>query len=211
MRLLSSAIILVLCVIAVGRGWNIAGFAEAEARVATRGGDVEVVRRWVGVPGLSGPALAVIVAREGRIGSPEASEARSDDLARLLSLRPLASADWLALAAVRLEAGKPTPAVEAALTMSWLTGPNEGSIMWRRAVFGILHWDALSPDAHNRIVADLAGSVVGHAASGEDFTLAGRLLSRQPQAMRLTVTEKLRAAGVSEADLEKLGLPGDHG
>ena len=64
----------------------------------------------------------------------------------------------MALAAVRLEAGKPAAQVEAALTMSSLTGPNEATVMWRRAVFGILHWEVLSPDAHNRTVTDLAWS-----------------------------------------------------
>ena len=92
--------------------------------------------------------------------------------------------------------------------MSSLTGPNEAAIMWRRAVFGILHWEILSPDAHNRTVTDLAGCVLGHAASGEDLALAGRLLGRQSAAMRLTVAERLRAAGVSDADLERLGLAG---
>jgi hypothetical protein len=211
MRLLSSLIILTLCIVTVVRGWHIAGFAEARVRVADGRGDVEALRRWVGVPGLTTPALAALVARGGRVGSPEALRAHIDDLAHLLSLRPLSSADWLSLAAARLEAEKPTPQVEAALTMSWLTGPNEAAIMWPRAVFGILHWEALSPDARDRVVTDLAGSVVGHAASAEDLTLAGHLLSRQSIDNRAAIAQKLRAAGVSDAELEKLGLPGSNG
>lgn len=207
-RLLSSLVILTLCVLTVAQGWRLAGFATARARAVSGSGEIETLRRWVGVPGLSSPALAFLVAREGRIGSAEALQTRSNDLIHLLSLRPLSSADWLSLAAARLEAEKPAKEVEAALTMSWLTGPNEGAIMWPRAVFGILHWEALSQDAHDRVVTDLAGSIVGHAATAEDLSLAGHLLARQSIEVRTTIAKQLSVAGVTEAQLQKLGLPG---
>jgi len=202
---------LTLCVVTVVRGWHMVGFAEARARVVAGNADVEGLRQWIGVPGLSTPALALLVAREGQIGSPEALRVRSDDLTHLLSLRPLSSADWLALAAARLEAERPATEVEAALTMSWLTGPNEAPIMWPRAVFGILHWEALSEEPQNRVVADLSSSIVGHAATAEDLSLAGHLLSRQSRDVRAAIATKLRTDGVTEADLAKLGLPGADG
>jgi len=208
-RLFTSLLILSMCLFTVVRGWSITHFAEARARLLSGTAGADALRPWVGVPGLTGPALESSLAVVSAEDTDVARRRRSDDLVALLSVRPLSSANWLSLAANWQERSRHAPDVEGALSMSSLTGPNEGSLMWRRAVFGLLHWETLSEEAHGRTTTDLAGAMLGHVLVGDEVTLAGRLLSHKSSETRARIAAMLRGAGLPAAELTQLGLPGD--
>ena len=164
------------------------------------------IQSSIGVAGVNGPALALKLAASRAQESTE----QVSDLAHLLAARPLSSPDWLSLAAAELENGGSPAETERALTMSYLTGPNEGPLLWRRAVFGLLHWEDLESDLHRVVINDLGGAVVDHIASAEDIALASHLLAQKPQETRDTIAKSLRDSGIDPADLARLGLPSDH-
>jgi len=210
-RWITSFIILGLCGLAIIRGWSITEFAVARANPASDATKANALRAWIGVPGLTGPVLENSLALPVADDSDEALRKRSDDLGALLSARPLSPAEWLSLAAVRLEIKEPESKVQSALAMSWLTGPNEGSLMWRRAMFGLLHWETFPNEAHNRTIADLAGSILGHVTMREEVGLAGHLLSRKSIETRSRIAQMLRASGLHSPELLELGLSGEGG
>jgi hypothetical protein len=210
-RLVTSFIILLCCTLALIRGWGITQFAEARARLVSGTAGADALRPWVGVSGLTGPALENSLAIVTISDDDAALRKRSDDLAALLSVRPLSSANWLSLAATRLESGRSASEVEGALAMSWLTGPNEGILMWRRAMFGLLHWETFPEEARSRTITDLAGAMLGRVTRGDEVSLAGRLLSHKSIETRSRIADMLRAAGLPSPEVLKLGLPGDDG
>jgi hypothetical protein len=210
-RFLTSFVILSCCGLAMIRGWSISQFAEARVRLASDIAKADALRAWIGVPGLTGPVLENSLAIATGDDSDEALRRGSDELGALLSARPLSSTEWLSLAAVWLESERPASEVQGALAMSWLTGPNEGSVMWRRAMFGLLHWETFPKEVHNRSIADLAGAILGHVTKGEEVSLAGHLLNQKPIETRSRIAEMLRASGLHSPELVKLGLPGEGG
>jgi hypothetical protein len=207
-RLATALIVMGCCLFAVVRGWSIVQFAEAQARIEANRASAEIMRPSIGTPGLTGPALEVMLATARPDGD---DEARSDALTALLAEHPLSSVNWLSLAATRLANQNPLSEVQSAAMMSWLTGPNEGNFMWRRAMFGLLHWETLTSDAQRRTIADLSGAVLEHIASGEDISLARNVLSREPSEIRARIGDMLRLSGVDQPQLTKLGLPSDGG
>ena len=119
-----------------------------ETRPGSRPGAIpgtagETARRWLGIPGLGRSAFDLPLAQIASI-DPEMGEQRAAELTALLAARPLSSQAWLSLAVFRLVARERPPSVLAALRLSWLTGPNEGSVLWQRGVFGLALWDFLA-------------------------------------------------------------------
>jgi len=214
-RLLTSLCILGICGYGVIEGWHIARFAKVHDWVEANGSQPDriragALRQWVGLPGLTSAALQGLLLISDNPSSDTANK-RPDDLAALLSVRPLSAAEWLALAAIRFGNARPMGDVESALTMSYLTGPNESDVMWQRAIFGLLHWEVLPLAAHRQTIADLSGAILGHAASSDDLRLAGHLLEGKPSQARSQIAEMLQGVGIRPLDLARLGLAGDRG
>jgi hypothetical protein len=204
MRLLTAVAVIGLCAFAAFRGWGIVGFAVARAHGAS--GDQQAVRAWIGVAGLAGAAREASLTQVADPADIEGARQRGEDLAAILSVRPLSSTNWLSLAGMRLVTAQPYQQVLAALTMSWVTGANEGAVMLQRGIFGLLQWEALPPDARKRIIADLAGVVLGTSIHDVSITPAKNVLSNKSADTRREIAGLLRAEGVSATELARMGL-----
>jgi hypothetical protein len=74
-----------------------------------------------------------------------------------LATSPLSASDWLTLAEQRQQNGEPLLSWVAALSMSRLSGSNEGEVMAGRAELCLSHWDDLPPSVQIDTVADIIG------------------------------------------------------
>jgi hypothetical protein len=114
--------------------------------------------------------------------------------------------DWTAFAADDIATRKPQGDINTALQMSWVTGPNEGRVMWERALAGLLEWDALPSEAHREVAADLAGAMLGDAIDDQTVELAAAIIGRKQVSSQKDIVTQLRIAGVPARDFRKLGL-----
>jgi hypothetical protein len=205
MRLLTILIILVTCGYAAMRGYQIVGFAAAWHQ-RTRGEAVDGLLRWRAVPGIAGTALKASLMQMPFEASPDATHTRSEVLVQLLAVRPLSSTEWLSLAGSRVASGAPSEQVISALTMSHLSGPNEGILMQQRGIFGLLLWETLPDAVRRRVIRDLAGAI---RETGLADLTANRvkeiLLDISPED-RAQITAMLDTEQVSRAILARIGL-----
>jgi hypothetical protein len=109
---------------------------------------------WTHTPGIAVFARRRVVSELGE--SADANE-RLAATADLLSRAPLDSSAWAMLAAMRFASGAPVEEGVNALSMSNLTGPNEGQIMAARAFLAIPLWRVLPPANRRWAVRDLVG------------------------------------------------------
>jgi hypothetical protein len=131
---------------------------------------------------------------------------RADGLAAIAAIHPLSSANWLALAGMRLVTGQPYQQVLDALAMSALTGPNEGAIMLQRGVFGLLQWERLPEDVRRHTATDLAGAILGTSVQDVDLLSAKNILREKSPQTRQELADLLRADGVPASELDRMGL-----
>jgi hypothetical protein len=206
LRWLSSFAIIALCGFVAIRGWSLAQFAEQRARILSNPNEVVSVGQWMGIPGLASAALETALKQKPAASGIDDPQKRAETLAKLLALRPLSSKDWLQLAVMRLVAGEQQKQVLAALLMSSVTGPNEGGIMWQRGVVGRSVWQALPPGAGQRAIDDLAGVMRVTSVSNGDMSAVRNVLDMKPADTRSAIADRLRAEGVTEADLGRMGL-----
>jgi hypothetical protein len=206
LRWLTSVAIIAVCGFAAIRGWSIAQFAEQRARISSAASTVGGVGRWMGVPGLAGAALETALKQKPAASGIDDAQKRAETLAKSLAVRPLSSKDWLQLAVMRLMTGEPQKQVLAALLMSSVTGPNEGGVMWQRGVLGLSLWQALPPDARQRTIDDLAGVFRVVPVGDGDMSAIKNVLDMKPAETRAAIADLLRAKGVTEADLDRMGL-----
>jgi hypothetical protein len=201
MRLLTILIILVTCGYAAMRGREVVGFAVAEEQ--TRSDAADSFLRWRDVPGISGAAINAALSRMPFETSSADAERRADTLGMLLAVRPLSSSDWLSLAGVRVALDAPRDKVISALTMSYLSGPNE-DIMLQRGIFGLLQWEMLTDADRQRIIRDLAGAITANAIS--DLGTIKLILNQKSAEARSNIQAMLGAERVPPADLARIGL-----
>jgi hypothetical protein len=206
LRWLASFAIIALCGFAVVRGWSLAQFAEERARISSNANAVGGVGRWMGVPGLAGAALETALKQNPAASGIDDAQKRAETLAKLLAVRPLSSKEWLQLAVMRLVAGEPQKQVLAALFMSSVTGPNEGGVMWSRGVLGLSLWQALPADARQRTIDDLVGVMRVTPVGDGEMSAVKDVLDMKPAETRSAIADLLRAEGVTEADLGRMGL-----
>ena len=201
MRLLTILIVLVTCGYAAMRGWEVVGFAVAVEQ--TRGDAADSFLGWRDVPGISGAAINAALSRMPFETSPADAERRADTLGMLLAVRPLSSSDWLSLAGVRVASDAPRDKVISALTMSYLSGPNE-DIMLQRGIFGLLQWEMLTDADRQRVIRDLAGAITANAIP--DLGTIKLILDQKSAEARSDVQAMLGAERVPPADLARIGL-----
>ena len=181
-------------------------FSNARTRVAEREHRADAVHRWTAVPGLASEALEASLADVADPTDIDAARKRREALNAILSVRPLSSTNWLSLAGVRFISGEEYDGVLGALAMSSLTGGNEGFVMVRRGIFGLVQWEALPPDVRKRVIADLAGAVLNSAVPDDEIGPAKSVLSTKTVDTRQEIAGLLRAQGVSAIDLARMGL-----
>jgi hypothetical protein len=203
MRVLTVFVIIALCLFAGIRGRSIAEFAEAQS-VSNRTG-ADDLRRWVEVPGVRAAALQTMLARTG-VSDSEGARQRAERLTALLSVRPLSSEEWLSLAEMRLITGQPAKDVQSALLMSSVTGPNEDYVMWQRGLFGLFIWRSLPTDARRQTIRDFAGALRGVPIGDHEIIAAKSVLNAKSVEARSEITLLLKAEGLSNAELGRVGL-----
>jgi hypothetical protein len=204
MRVLTALAIIVLCLFAVVRGWNITEFAQAQAG-STRS-DVDDLARWVRVPGVTSAALQAELAQAAALSDVANARQRSKILTALLSVRPLSSEEWLSLAEMRLITAQPEKDVQSALLMSSVTGPNEDYVMWQRGLFGLFIWHTLSVDARRQVIRDFAGALRGMPLGDREINAAKYLISTKSNEARSEISQFLKAEGLSNTDFARVGL-----
>ena len=146
--LLTALAVVGICGLPVWQGFDLIRYATADSKP-------EAAHPWFAVSGLAFSAREYALTSVDDSSDDKAIRKRHDELAEMLTLRPLSSYYWEQLAEIRLTAHEvPTKAVEA-LELSAVTGPNEGYIITHRGLFGIWQWELLPPEIQKRVVADL--------------------------------------------------------
>jgi hypothetical protein len=202
-RLLTAVVVAGLCVFAVVHGWRIITFTVARAHL---GADPQAVKAWVAAPGLAGAAREASLTAVTDPSDVAAARMRAEDLAAVLSVWPLSARNWLSLAGVWLVTGQPYEQVLGAMAMSSVTGPNEGSLMLQRGIFGVLQWEVLPATARKRVITDLAGIVMGTPVQDVETNSARAVLTSKPAATQREIADLLRAEGVPARELARMGL-----
>jgi hypothetical protein len=183
-RLLTALAVIGMSAFSMSMGVELTRFALAEMSA----GDETLGNRvatWTNTPGIAVFARRRVVSELG--GAADANE-RLAATADLLSRAPLDSGAWAMLAAMRFASGAPVEKGVSALSMSNLTGPNEGRIMAARAVLAVPLWRVLPPASRRWAVNDLVG---GWADVTEARHAVLRVSLRQQAAQ---TREEIRAA-----------------
>ena len=202
MRVVTSVLVVGLCLFAMSRGWTVIGRAHALAS----GADTLVSSDWMGEPTVATSAIGPAVGEMGSAAGIEEAAHHVDRLTWLLTERPLSSAAWLALAGMRLVTAAPYGDVLAALKMSSITGANEERVMWQRGMFGLMQWEALPPDARQRTIADLSGVMIYGEFRDDQVISAERVLAAKAPKFRAQIATMLADAGVQPKALMRIGL-----
>jgi hypothetical protein len=130
-----------------------------------------------------------------------AANERRKALSTFLSIKPLSPSHWLSLSGMEFATAQRMEDVLEALTLSALTGPNEGYVMAVRGIFGLSVWEDLSPDLKRRVAMDLA------AGEMPDYEKLRAVLSAKSAAVRHELRGAVLAAGLSPKEVEeRLGL-----
>jgi hypothetical protein len=206
MRLLTAFVMIGLSAFAIFEGWSIASFGKARTEIAGEDASANAIRRWGGIPGLTGAVLQATLTPMKGAADIDASRRRADKLAALLAVHPLSATNWLSLAGMRLVTAQPYEAVLAASAMSALTAPNEGSMMVQRGIFGLLQWEALPADARQRTVNDLAGVIVAMSIGKAEINMIKTIVSIKSASTRSQIANLLGANGASTSELARIGL-----
>ena len=202
-RLGTAFVVLALCTFAGSRGWSTAQFAIMRSEL-DHPAQVGPLGPWIGAPGVTAAALSATLTQMTDAADVDGAAKRADQLAALLSVRPLSSRHWLSLAEMRLVTERPKEEVVTALEMSWVTGPNEGTLMWQRGVFGVLIWELLSPEKRKLTIEQIARAMNGTPIDDSELVSAKKALSQKSAEARAEIAVLMRAE--SELQATRLGL-----
>ena len=205
-RLLTALAVIGLCGLAVSRGFDVIRFANAKVGVSAYERRADAVRRWTGVPGVAGAALEVSLTDPVDATTIAGGRRRSDELAAIISVRPLSSMKWLALAGTRVVTEQSFDKVLAALSLSSLTGPNEGYVMSQRGIFGLVQWERLPEDVRKRTVTEFVAALLQHSMSNQETDVARGVLATKDAATHEEILDRLRAEGLPSGEIARIGL-----
>jgi hypothetical protein len=199
-RFWTAIIVIGICAFSVVRGVNIVRFSLAMATIGSSESRAEIIAKWATVPGIASTALQSKLKEKIDPSNLAAANSRREALSAILSIEPLSSTDWLSLSGVQLITDQPMDQVLATLTLSALTGPNEGYIMAERGIFGASLWEDLSPDLRRRAAVDLAAEEV-------DGGKVRTTLSEKSEGVRGELRSAILATGLSPKEVKRrLGL-----
>jgi hypothetical protein len=194
-RFCTAIVIIGICGLSVARGSSIVRFSFAMVNIESLKNRAEVTHPWSAVPGVASRALQAELA--DKIDPSKAAISRRERLSAILSIKPLSSSDWFALCQLRLKMDQPMEQVLETLTLSLVTGPNEGYIMPERGILGLYLWEDLSADLKWRAARDLA---TGGKPDSEKFRT---VLALKPEAVRNELGRALLAAGLSAEEVDR--------
>ncbi|HET8720546.1 MAG TPA: hypothetical protein VFM24_00865 [Nitrospira sp.] len=207
-RYITALVVIAIGIFAIGRGWQIVSFSLAMAGQQTAEERHAIVTHWGTTPGLASTALRTALADRIDLADQKAANRQREALIAILSIKPVSAREWMSLSAVQLITDQSMDDVLESLKMSTLTGPNEGSVMVERGVYGVSLWEQLSPDLKSRVATDLIPTLFPRTpGEGQEGGKLRALVSAQSERVRRELKQALLASGVSAGDLEqRLGL-----
>ena len=207
-RLLTAVVMIGICGFSIVRGFGIVRFSLAMANVDSSEKRAEIVSSWSSAPDVASRALQADLAYQIDPSDRKAANRRRQTLAALVSIKPMASYDWLSLSGLQFITDQPMEQVFDSLELSMLTGPNEGHVMGERAVFAVSLWERLPADLKRHAAADVAGIMFPRTpAEGAEVGKFQAVLATQPEWVRSELREAVVATGVSPKQIEnRLGF-----
>jgi hypothetical protein len=200
-RVVTAFALIVVSSLTAWSGANIVGFIKTEGEVASHKADATALASWFDTPALAIAARQAAVPDVADLADTGQVRRRLQELTAVLAVRPLSPVNWLSLASARLLTGEPFDKVIAALSMSSVTGPNEGTVMSQRGTFGLWQWESLPASMRESTMKDLAGAMLGGTISEEERRADIRILSTKGTAVRREIASMLRARGVPAKEL----------
>jgi len=204
LRLLTAVVLIGICGLSVARGLGIAHFSLATASIDSPERRADIVNRFSSAPDVASRALQVDLANLIDPSDQKGANRRRQTLTALVSIKPMASYDWLLLSGLQFVTDQPMEQVFDSLELSMLTGPNEGYVMGERAVFAVSLWERLPSDLKSHVAIDVAGMMF--SIIPEEGAKVGKfqsVLATQPDWVRNELREALVATGVSPSEIEK--------
>jgi hypothetical protein len=198
-RFCTAIVVIGICGFAAVWGWNIAHFSLAMMNVDSAKKRAEA-GAWASVPGIAAIARHAEMMDKIDPSDVTAANEQLQALSAFLSVKPLSSYHWLLLASMEFATAQRMDDVLDALTLSALTGPNEGYIMVQRGIFGLSVWEDLPADLKKRVVADLTAEKIT-----ENPNFRG-VLSSKPQEVRNELRTALLAEGLPLKAVQRLGF-----
>ena len=204
MRVLTALLIVGACTFVIARGWELARFSVVYSELdEDENADLnKALAPWRDVSGLGFRVRQATLTVVDTWDEKAKTEARRQELTDLLTVKPLSSGYWLSLARMRVATGEDRESVAKALEMSFLTGPNEGYLMWQRATFGLLVWERMPQNIRFRAAVDLQVDAV----STEQIASTRSILSEKTAQERLEIRSLLQSRGLSPKHLSALGF-----
>jgi hypothetical protein len=185
------------------RGWEIVRFSIAEAAVGASN-HADIFQPWVGVPGLAFSARDASLTAITNSGGEAMAAKQYDEISDILSVKPASAGYWLTLSRMRLIAGQSSSKVLEALSLSELTGANEGDVLSWRGIFGLSLWDGAPPEVRRRTITDLAAALPQITVRQQ--SVARAILLEKADNVRQEIRAQLLAEGASADRLPGIGL-----
>lgn len=201
-RYLTAFLIIIVCIFAASRGFDILRFSVADQYLKPGKDRTEAIAQWVDVSSLAFPAREALLtpASPGDISS---AVKRRVDLEAILSIRPLSSRYWLALSQMMFITGQPENEMLEALRLSLLTGPNEGYVMIPRGIFGLALWERLPTIDRSHIAVDIGTAIQSDANRAKlEFVLLSKAKNIQEEVRDAVILSNPETAD----EFTKIGL-----
>src|SRR4051794_36499786 len=102
LRWLTAIVVIAICGLCVAQGWAVAHFALASENIDSSETRAEIINTWKDVPGLASTALRAELNYAIDSSDLNAANRRREAITAMLSIKPLASIDWLGLSGMQL-------------------------------------------------------------------------------------------------------------
>jgi len=206
MRVIAIFLVVGLCGFAAARGWKLIEFVTPQVFLADAKVSPDRLRKWADTAGVAGAAREALLAQARSGALPIDATRWADGLTSLLEVRPLTPAGWLSLAGTRVVSGAPEAQVLSALTMSRISGPNEGAVTLQRGIFGLLQWETLPQEDRRKTARDLAGAMLAGSITGDAASIIRGVLAAKLRDVRAEISGMLGAEQVPSSRLTQIGL-----
>jgi hypothetical protein len=209
LRNFTAAVVISCCALVLVEGARILIFSSVESHLRTQPNITnDDIRGWYNVPGVQLQARIALLNYYREKTNRVALTVTRDQLVDVLSVGPMSSSQWIALAWMQFLTGEPRGNMLKSFTMSVLTGRNEGSIMIDRAIFGVSTWELLPPEGRQRIIVDLAATAES-MFDNERMRFINILKSKSKQSREEIRIALAGTTGVSRLALDRVGLGAD--
>ena len=206
LRLWTAIAMIGLCGFAAASGWHIVHFSLARMGIDSPKKRADA-RAWTSVPGIASTAWQVEMMDQINPSDLTAANEQLEALSAFLSVKPLSPYHWVLLAGMEFATAQRMDDVLDALTLSALTGPNEGYVMSERGIFGVSVWEDLPADLKNRTALDLAPIIFPRTpAEAPQAAKLGTVLATASGSVRSELRNALLATGLAAKDIQRLGL-----